>query len=60
MAIPVVPPAGIPAASKAKGKDPTADGGLLRFADATKAASAFIAAVAKHRHFDRQTDPPLV
>jgi catalase len=52
--------AGIPAASKAKGKDPTADGGLLRFADAQKAAPAFIAAVTKHRHFDRQTDPPLV
>jgi catalase len=37
-----------------------ADPGLLRFADVSDAASPFIAAVAKHRHFERQTDPPLI
>ena len=38
-----------------------ADGpGILRARDAAKATSPFIAAVAKHRHFERQTDPPLV
>ena len=34
--------------------------GILRMKDGAKATSPFIAAVAKHRHFDRQTDPPLV
>jgi catalase len=38
------------------------DPGLLRFeaGDAEDALEAFVAAVAKHRHFERQTDPPLV
>jgi hypothetical protein len=27
---------------------------------AEQAASAFIAAISRHRHFERQTDPPLV
>jgi catalase len=38
------------------------DPGILLF-DAsaiTKAIAAFAAAIGKHRHFDRQTDPPLV
>ena len=48
--------AGIPAAPKGKG----ADAGLLRYAKTGDAAKAFIAAVAKHRHFDRQVDPPPV
>ena len=34
--------------------------GILKVADATQAAAPFIAAVARHRHFERQTDPPLV
>ncbi len=46
----------IPAAS-AKGSD---DPGLLRIATAGEAAPKFIAAVARHRHFERQTDPPMV
>jgi catalase len=37
-----------------------ADPGLLRSSDANQAATAFIAAVAKHRHFERQSDPPSV
>jgi catalase len=44
--------AGIPAGA--------ADSGLLRFTDASDAAKPFIAAVAKHRHFERQTDPPII
>ena len=36
------------------------DAGVLKLADLSKAAARFIAAVAKHRHFERQTDPPLV
>lgn len=38
------------------------DPGLLRFeaTDITKATAAFAAAIGKHRHFVRQTDPPLV
>jgi catalase len=36
------------------------DAGLLKGADASKAAAGFIAAVAKHRHFERQTDPPMI
>ena len=47
--------AGVPAAEKSRG-----DPGILRMTDAAKATAPFIAAVAKHRHFDRQTDPPLV
>jgi catalase len=48
--------AGIPAAPKGK----SADAGLLRYANAGDAAKPFIAAVAKHRHFERQSDPPPV
>jgi catalase len=40
--------------------DSAADGGLLRFADGNEAVKPFIAAVGKHRHFERQTDPPLI
>ncbi len=36
------------------------DPGVLRFPDPSKAAAPFIAAVAKHRHFERQTDPPPI
>jgi catalase len=38
------------------------DSGLLRFDSAAveDAAKAFAAAIARHRHFARQTDPPLV
>lgn len=39
-----------------------ADAGLLQFAsnDIDKAIAAFMAAIGKHRFFERQTDPPLV
>jgi catalase len=37
-----------------------ADAGLLHFDNVNQAAPAFIAAVGKHRHFERQTDPPLI
>jgi catalase len=38
-----------------------ADPGLLRFDDATgDAVPAFVEALAKHRHFERETDPPRV
>jgi catalase len=47
--------AGIPPAGKDK-----ADGGLLRLASGDAATKSFIAAVAKHRHFERQSDPPPV
>jgi catalase len=40
--------------------DGGADPGVLQFADAGKGAQAFIDAVAKHRHWQRQTDPPRV
>ena len=36
------------------------DPGLIRFRDVKAATKPFIAALAKHRHFERQTDPPLV
>ena len=38
----------------------TSDTGLIIAADATDAADAFVAAMAKHRHFVRETDPPRV
>jgi catalase len=47
--------ANIPAPAKG-----SADPGILRIAKASEAAAKFIAAVAKHRHFERQTDPPRV
>jgi catalase len=37
-----------------------ADPGLLRLANSKDAAAPFIAAVGKHRHFERQRDPPPV
>ena len=38
-----------------------ADPGLLRFDDATgDAVPAFVEALTKHRHFERETDPPRV
>jgi catalase len=38
------------------------DPGLLQFeaTDIDQAAAAFAAAIGKHRHFERQTDPPMV
>jgi catalase len=36
------------------------DTGLVVAADAAGAADAFIKAIAKHRHFARETDPPRV
>ena len=36
------------------------DAGVLRHASGGDAAPAFIAAVTKHRHFERQEDPPPV
>jgi catalase len=48
--------ANIPAALKTGGTD----SGLLRLKKANEAAAPFIAAIAKHRHFERQTDPPLI
>jgi catalase len=36
------------------------DPGVLRIADVEDALPAFVDAIAKHRHFDRQTDPPRV
>jgi catalase len=37
-----------------------ADCGLIVASDASAAGDAFIAAIAKHRHFARETDPPRV
>jgi catalase len=34
--------------------------GLLRSDDAERDLASFIAAIARHRHFERQTDPPVV
>jgi catalase len=49
--------AGIPATLDGGKPDP----GLLTAAPGAKhIASAFIAALAKHRHFERETDPPRV
>jgi catalase len=38
------------------------DPGVLSFdeSDVQQALRAFIAAIAKHRHFERETDPPMV
>ena len=36
------------------------DTGLVVAADATAGADEFIAAIARHRHFERETDPPRV
>ena len=36
------------------------DPGVITTADVSKAADRFIAAIAKHRHFARETDPPRV
>ena len=39
----------------------SADPGLIgATGDPAAAASAFLAALAKHRHFERETDPPAV
>ena len=48
--------ANIPGKDKSGGSDP----GLIRLRDAKAATKPFITALAKHRHFERQTDPPLV
>ena len=34
------------------------DPGVIATSDAGKASDAFIAGIAKHRHFSRDTDPP--
>jgi catalase len=36
------------------------DPGLIAAADASTASDRFVAAIAKHRHFERETDPPRV
>ena len=36
------------------------DPGVIRTPDASRASDGFIAAIAKHRHFARETDPPRV
>jgi catalase len=46
--IPTAPAAGQP------------DAGLIIVADAGAAADDFVAAMARHRHFSRETDPPRV
>jgi catalase len=48
--------AGIPDALPNGKPDP----GILHATDAEEAADDFIAAITKHRHFERQTDPPRV
>jgi catalase len=48
--------AGIPPELPGGGPDP----GLIVAEDATEAISAFITALGKHRHFERETDPPRV
>jgi catalase len=57
-AIDLLDKAGIPPALP----DGTPDPGLLQFdvADASAAADAFMAALGKHRSFERYSDPPLV
>ena len=40
--------------------DGSPDRGLIIGADATAATKDFIAAIAKHRHFARETDPPRI
>ena len=36
------------------------DSGLIIASDASAGTDAFVGAIAKHRHFDRETDPPRV
>jgi catalase len=36
------------------------DPGIVVADDAAPGAAAFIQAIAKHRHFQRETDPPMV
>jgi hypothetical protein len=36
------------------------DPGVITTSDASTASDGFIAAIAKHRHFERETDPPRV
>ena len=36
------------------------DPGVLHFDDARKALTPFVAAIAKHRHYERETRPPRV
>ncbi len=40
--------------------DGNADAGVLHFEDATKALPAFVQAIAKHRHYERETRPPRI
>jgi catalase len=48
--------AGIPAALPSGEADP----GLLFGLGKGDSADAFVAAIARHRHYERETDPPLV
>ena len=48
--------AGVPLALPSGRADP----GLLVVADGREGVSRFAAAVGKHRHFERHTDPPMV
>jgi catalase len=48
--------AGIPTALPSGDPDP----GLVLDQTGEGGADAFIAALGKHRHFDRETDPPVV
>jgi catalase len=54
----LVEKAGVPAASKSGAADP----GLLLFEKGSlkEALSSFVQAIARHRHFERQIDPPEV
>jgi catalase len=49
--------AGIPQSLASGDADP---GLLIVAADAADPSQAFIAAIARHRHFERETDPPRV
>jgi catalase len=44
----------------AKLPDGRPDPGLILGSDSSAAADAFVAAIARHRHFERETDPPRV
>jgi catalase len=49
--------AGIPQSLPTGKKDP---GLVARSGDLDSTANAFIAALARHRHFERESDPPVV
>ena len=49
-----------PAASTPRCPTARPDPGLIIASDASAATDDFVAAIAKHRHFARETDPPRV